>query len=856
MGEVYRARDPRLGREVAVKILPASLDTDADHLRRFAREARAVAALNHPNILSVYDIGSHEDIHYIVTELLQGETLRDTLSRGALPPRRATEYAIQIAQGLSAAHDKGIVHRDLKPENLFITKDGGVKILDFGLAKEKQTTTLGDGDADTLAGTVRTSAGTILGTVGYMSPEQVRGEDVDHRSDLFSFGAVMYEMFSGSRAFKGDTPVETLSAILRDEPAELPRVTPPLHHALDRTIRHCLEKNSLDRFQSARDLRFQLELAAEGLFPESESTASHITALRPKWLIPPVVAISLIAGAILAIWFFPEERGLDQQLHFTPVAADAGPEQYPKISPDGYSIAYVRPVNGIWQLFVRSQRSGVAAQLTNSAISVILDFWSADSRRIYFRLDGELQSISASGGSPQRVLADAYTPLAISPDGNTIALLDFPNQDMSKYELLASSPPGAPAKKLAAGSTPPGVIFSEMAFSPDGRKLMVTNLGGTAWFFEYPSGKVILIPWLKQTQTIDWLPDSRHVVVEDVTSRKLVLVDTETPASHLLLAAHNPLRTPTVSRDGTRIAFSTGLADSDVYEFSLEGRKLQPLLESPLAESAADWSPRGDRFTYALASSGIWLRNADATGATLLVNNQHAYGPTFAPNGLRVAFRVGDSINTVLATGGEPIPLTERAAPLSETRGGVCWSPDSEWLAYPLGLNPVNSELWKTRASGEGRPERVAMNVRHQYGTSCSWAPDGRWIAYPGQDGIYVVSPDGKEDHVVIKGLSTIARFAAGGKLIAVLQERDSTERNLGTYEVPSGRRVSSARLDVPPDSLVTHLSLHPNGQRITVTVLQEKYNIWMMEGFARPTTGWRRFLQHWTLPSAEQSSR
>jgi len=242
MGEVYRARDQRLKRDVAVKVLPASFSQDADRLRRFEQEAQTAGGLNHPNITAVHDLGSHDGAPYIVTELLEGETLRARLSGGALSVRKATDYAIQMAHGLAAAHEKGIVHRDLKPENLFLTNDGRVKILDFGLAKLTQA----DGAAGPLTN-LPTDAGTepgvVLGTLGYMSPEQVKGKPADARSDIFAFGAILHEMLSGSRAFHRDTAAETMSAILREEPPDLSATNKSVQPGLERVVRHCLEKS-------------------------------------------------------------------------------------------------------------------------------------------------------------------------------------------------------------------------------------------------------------------------------------------------------------------------------------------------------------------------------------------------------------------------------------------------------------------------------------------------------------------------------------------------------------------------------------------------------------------------------------
>jgi len=258
MGEVYCARDTRLEREVAIKVLPASLSADADRLRRFEQEARAAAALNHPNILAVYDVGSHDGAPYVVSELLRGATVRDLLAAGGLPPRKAVDYATQIASGLAAAHEAGVVHRDLKPENLFVTHDGRVKILDFGLAKLAESFPFAAGQTLLATRQVDTLPGAIVGTVGYMSPEQVRAKPVDHRSDIFSYGAILYEMLSGERAFTGDTPADAISAVLRGEPQSFASLNLSVPTALDRIVQHCLEKDPADRFQSTRDLMFAL----------------------------------------------------------------------------------------------------------------------------------------------------------------------------------------------------------------------------------------------------------------------------------------------------------------------------------------------------------------------------------------------------------------------------------------------------------------------------------------------------------------------------------------------------------------------------------------------------------------------
>ena len=297
MGEVYRARDSRLGRDVAIKVLPSFLSSDSDRLRRFEQEARAAAALNHPNILAVFQMGKYEGTPYLVSELLEGETLREQIKRGRLSVRKTIEYGVQIARGLAAAHAKGIVHRDLKPENLFVTEDGRVKILDFGLAKLTQP------QPSSLMQTEGTEPGVVMGTVGYMSPEQVRGQAVDHRADIFAFGAILYEMLAGKRAFQKPTSPETMTAILNEDPQGISQVAANIPPALQRVVHRCLEKNPEQRFQSASDLAFDLDaLSDSGGSSPSARAANAGTDSGKHWkLIVPaaVIVLALSVGGYL-----------------------------------------------------------------------------------------------------------------------------------------------------------------------------------------------------------------------------------------------------------------------------------------------------------------------------------------------------------------------------------------------------------------------------------------------------------------------------------------------------------------------------------------------------------------------------
>ena len=429
MGEVYRARDTRLDREVAIKVLPESFARDADRLRRFEQEARTVAALNHPNILGVYDIGQHQGSPYMVSELLDGETLREKMNDGPMPQRRAIEYASQLAEGLAAAHDKGVVHRDLKPENVFVTKDGRVKVLDFGLAKLAQIEAARAQGAAGATATVpaHTMPGVVLGTAGYMSPEQVRGKEVDARTDIFAFGAILYEMLSGQRAFKGESSIETMNAILKDDPAELQTDKLELSPGLERIVRRCLEKEPARRFHSARDVGFALE-AISGTSTGSGLKQGALPPQRPRWMWAAVLALVAVA-AVLAAYFLGKRNVSSstasyQQLTFEP--GYAGPARFTR---DGNTVVFSAAWNGgAKQLYSQRSNSAQATPLNidadvlgiadNGDMAVILKrrFLASWLQR------GTLARLPLEGGAPRPILEDVYEA-DITRDGKEFAVV-------------------------------------------------------------------------------------------------------------------------------------------------------------------------------------------------------------------------------------------------------------------------------------------------------------------------------------------------------------------------------------------------------------------------------------------------
>ena len=456
MAEVYRARDKRLGREVAVKILPEAFSLDADRLRRFEQEARAVSALNHPNVLSVFDVGTQDGKPYLVAELLQGESLRKALARGPVPARRAVDYAQQIAAGLATAHDKRIVHRDLKPDNVFLTDGGRVKILDFGLAKmaaQESAAAAPDVTATMGAGS---SPGVVIGTTGYMAPEQVRGEAVDHRADIFSFGAVLYEMLSGNRAFRGETSIETLNAILKEDPADL-NADLGVSPGLERIVRHCLEKKAMDRFQSARDLMFALGALSE---TNGQAQARVWAVRRPRWRLPAVAAL---LGAALLYW--AERRGAPvERAEFT--IAVSSEVSHVAISRDGTWLAFVAAGATDGSPMVWVQRVGTtSARAIVDSEGASYPFWSPDNGHVAFFAKGHLLKAPRNGGAPQSIATTGIAPRGGSW-GTKGVILFAPDASGPLWRVSADGSASAPATEGAL--KPDESSHRWPAFLPDG----------------------------------------------------------------------------------------------------------------------------------------------------------------------------------------------------------------------------------------------------------------------------------------------------------------------------------------------------------------------------------------------------
>jgi hypothetical protein len=829
MGEVYRARDTRLDRDVAIKILPTQIAQDPDRRARFEREARAVAALTHPNILAIHDVGSHNGTAYLVTELLEGETLRQRLADGAVAPRKAVEMAIQIASGLAAAHEKGIVHRDLKPDNVFITRDGRVKVLDFGLAAQI-TASAANADSPTIA--AGTEPGVVLGTVGYMSPEQVRGAKVDHRTDIFALGAVLFEMLTGRRAFQRDTSAETMTAILRDDVPELSSTGRQVPAPLERIIRRCLEKNPDERLQAARDVAITLEAVSGTDFtpmPPALVSTSH-----RSWRRLAAAAALLIAGVgvgFVAAAIRKPPEGSVELPRFTQLTFRRGDIRSARFAPDGQSILYSALWDGephrIYPVRVERPRA-VAAPLADAALLAVsrtgdLAISIHPRRDNLFLERGTLAQIPLTGGAPRELLEDVIQA-DFAPDGNIAvvrsdrgrARLEFPIGTVL-YEAagwLSSPRVSADGKRVAFHEHPihdddrgwPAVV--EVA-SKVKRNLLPEqdSLSGLAWAPNgqevcFASGGTIQCAGMEKSEARVVVRSAQRLILHDIASDGRMLAQTFTPGGALV----------------------TGEVGGREVDLSWQ-------------DSAFPIDFDGSRVLFESYDYGINLRGVDGGTPIRLADGIPA---GISPDGRSVlALTPGVPTTIAIVPTGAGATRTLPRGPL-QAHTWAAWMPDGRHVVTSASEPGHGTRLYLQDTGGGGPRAFSGEGVRLMTYLPRVVSPDGRFVIAVGPDQQPALYPIAGGDPQPIAALGNdLMPIGWGEKSDVIFARGRALGRLIPVFKVDltTGRRQPVAEVgptDPKGAPMVLLVQISRDGRRYAYNTVQKLGTVFLIEG-AKP---------------------
>ena len=769
MGEVYRARDTRLDRTVAIKVLPSQFAADPELRARFDREARAVSSLNHPHICALYDVGSEAGTDFLVLEFLEGETLAARLARtGALPPNDALKMAIEICGALDRAHRAGIVHRDLKPANVMLTKVGA-KLLDFGLAKSAAPVVAASGlSMQPTTPHNMTAQGTILGTFQYMAPEQIEGLEADARTDIFAFGALLFEMLTGRTAFEGKTRASLLGAILKDEPPRVSSVTPLAPKALDRVVATCLAKDPDDRWQNARDLRHELHWIASGASAEPAAVPLTPTPRsRAPWL-AGALAVALLASAVVVARHVRETPAAAEPIQFTipapentqfggPVSNGSGGAAQVSISPDGRQVVFVAATQNTFTLWIRSLGTVTPRSIAGTE-GAAFPFWSPDSRFIGFFADGKLKKVQMSGGPPT-ILCEALSGRGGTWNGNNVIVFD-------------PAPTGTLLRISAAGGVPAPVTTLDVSygetnhrfphFLPDGRHFFYTAVTGASGSAPKPS--LIKIGALDSSDTTTLFAAESSAAY--AVGHLLFVRDTALMAQPFDSVSRRTTGDPfpiadQVGREGSRYAtFSVSPAGALVYGRGNPGRGLQltwferggktlTTVGELAGYNSVALSPDERQAAVTLATGtpsnrDIWIIDlARAVSTRLTFDPAEDSFPVWAPDGHRIAFfaiRQGERGIRLAEVPGARDESVLKTTSTTPTAYPTDWSGDGRFIAYMELTGTGTPDVWVLPLTGDRKPFPIASSrFIEDAGT---FSPDGKWIAYSsnesGQYQVYV----------------------------------------------------------------------------------------------------------------------
>jgi len=819
MGVVYKARDTQLDRLVAIKVLQSDRVGNPDRKLRFVQEAKAASALNHPNIVTIYDIGTEDGADYIVMEFVDGLTLDRLIPRGGLKLPELLKYAIPVADGMARAHAAGIVHRDLKPGNIMISRDGQVKLLDFGLAKLSD---LHDAsDSDLTHPMPETEDGRILGTVCYMSPEQAEARRVDSRADIFSFGAVLYEMATGKRAFLGRSKISTLAAILQGDPKRASEIRTGLPPDFEKIIERCLRKDPAWRYQSAADLRISLcDLERE---IESGVPAVAATPLRRARLWVAALTIGLAVGALGAWWLgklsAPEaaDRGAVQ-----PLTTYSGLEYEPALSPDGKQVAFAwdGEHKDNFDIYVRLVGGGDALRLTTDPAPDHAPAWSPDGSRLAFLRDNAVYLISALGGVERRLMQFPRGSIYVNTTTNRSSLSWSPD---SRFLAFSGSEDRGPASIWIAStesgeahrvSTVPRGYFSDSspAFSPDGRTLafirardtysraivlQAMNLDGAT-----KGPERVATGYDRTIQELAWQPDGRGLILSIREGGEHAGLFRWTPSGHLqrLGIDNGIVRWPSLASSGQSLAYEKREVDTNIYRMDGPGPEGGPrpydqcgvavVIDSTALDREPMLSPDGRRLVFNSDRLGyyeIHAANADGTNQVALTSmGPTAMGsPRWSPDGQTVVFdryeNGHSTIYTINATGGKPVRVTSEE--FRDIRPS--FSHDGRWIYFSSNRSG-RLEIWKVSPAG-GTPTQLTRN----FGTEPFEAPDGALLYYTNDEGLWSMPVTGGDPKLVVPEAGAF-RYALAGRSIYYFPKTQS--QSLWVLRTDTGRKFEYVR--------------------------------------------------------------
>jgi serine/threonine protein kinase len=847
MGEVYRARDKRLERDVALKVLPTAYSTDAERLRRFEQEARATSKLNHPNILTVYDVGVIDAAPYIVTELLEGEELREQLNQGAISQRSVLAYARQIADGLAAAHAKRIVHRDLKPENIFVTIDGRVKILDFGLAKLKG---LPSGGSIETVGQVNTVPGVVIGTANYMSPEQVRGHEAEERSDIFALGVVLYEMLCGGRPFSGESAVEVMNSILTVDPPDVSETNPKISPMLSRIVRRCLEKKPEQRFQSASDLSFALEAltAASSVTREgTPSPASPAARRRLHWIAP---AVALIAAALLIAWYLNRSdywwSNPLASARFTSLTDFPGTEGDAAISRDGKFVTFLSDQDGPFDVWVGQIGTGSFNNLTKGQIP---DMRNPEVRSLRFSPDGSI--ISFWVRAPDKTTVWAVPTMG----GNTRPYLDGPELDWSPdgtrmvYHTSADGDPmfvTEPDEKVGKQiyvadrgvhnhfplwSADGAFIYFVHGFPPDEMDIWrIRSTGGSPERMTFHNSRVAH-PTFLNPRTL--LYTSREA---DGSGPWPYGIDIDRRVPHRISFGVERYTSIAATSDGRRLVASVANPDAHIWRFPISAGLAEESSVSRITLPAVrGLSPRmGPNYMLYLSSKGgddgIWkLANGEAVELWNGSLGRVLVGPAIAPDGRRIAFTAQKSGRSKLYLMNSDGTGVTELAPSLNVRGAPSWPPTGEWLTVAAD-HGKGTAIFKVPL--DGQPATPLIN---EPGTNPVWSPDGQFLVYAGVEvgtrfSLKAATADGNPYRIPEITLSRgSSRFSfLPGQPVLVVLEGEFWLKNFWSVDLMTGKRRQLTNFD--REFLINDFDISPDGKDIVLGRLKESSNVILID--------------------------